>query len=553
MARLGKVAKSLTRRRATQLRLHVIPQAIKEGLFPTEKDLMRIPYLPIILATLITANPAFSAPPWSPNELLEAADPQEEEKLTPAQIRARYLEVAKRMNPVQIGAFRYLDCAGEPFRLSEVEPIEEKRLILTGGKNFDLDFQGDSKRSICKDYKTVLKKEDLGELALDPKKALDGILEQLNRDLDCKIKDIQKQAMERLKKERERLVKEERKSKKKKGLFDDESLLEMEIHGPFSGGLKTQELETDGKIISISEGGKELKVKLSRRGHGRGSCPVPLLKVSWDKKDPSIQDTLFDPLKDNDMKWVSHCKPEWGQRVVMYEYLAQKWAEAAQIPHMKTRLVRVTYFDSSNNAKFSEGYGFFMEPIKDLEKRYDKTIISDKTKGYEIYFNYFAHKDMDPTRGLPMMILEALALNRDYWIDTRKNSMILVEKMKKEDLPKFKEQAIYWAPVPYDMAMKYSVAINHKAGDTQVFLDELVNVKEARTPHWSTGWSDGKLAKGDKDRWRKEFANHAKAFLTHKQEVIDQADKLPDQTILGPNLKSHAEDFFKALESLIVK
>lgn len=487
---------------------------------------------------------------WSTEEFLMAANPgegDEEEKLTPAQIRARYLAVAKRMNAEQIENFRYLDCSGGGFKLSDVEADPSKRKVLTAGADFDLDFKGDSKRPICKDYKTLISSKDLDLRLLNTKALIDEVMEGWKKEVDCKLEQFGKKLAQQMKDRQIEASKVINPANKKKiGLFDGDSLIDIEIHGHFGTTLKEPEKKAEGKII-IHTDGSEIPVKLSRRGGGgRIGCPIPLLKVEWDKDAPEVQNTLFDPIKDNDMKWVSHCRNESGTKSILYEYLTQKWAEASGIPHMKSRLAKVVYFDMDSQTQIGTNYGIFLEPAKDLAKRYDKTIISDQNPGFVQYFDYLKNPNADPKRGLPMMIVESLTLNRDYWVGLRKNTVILIDKMKKEDEPKFKEQGIYFAAVPYDMGSGYAKAFKRPKDDLSFFREELSNVKAGNTVHWQDGWEDQGLARGKKEEWRKEFAVQGQKILLRKKEILEQIKLIPEE--MPNDMTAHVEDFFKALE-----
>ncbi|MBL7715157.1 MAG: hypothetical protein JNL01_06780 [Bdellovibrionales bacterium] len=535
---------------------------LKKWSLGTEKQLMK-PAL--VAATLLF----FSTTAWAQKnakeaQVLEAANRSNLPQLTDAESAQLFKDVAARMDGIQISIFRYIDCEGNAFKLSDVEPDRAKRLKLTGGKDLDLDFRGNKNRPLCKDYQPIVFKgdldaKDLDLRILDPKKAIEQYTARMNQELKCRLEEMIKRRMQELK--GDFILEADAKAKKKKGngLFDDDSVLEMEIHGPFSSpalavegfnrsyGAEDAPL-SDARLI-IPHQKADIPVKIGRRGHGRGSCPVPLLKIEWKKDDPAVQGTLFDPLKDNDIKWVSHCKEAWGQKVILYEYLTQKWAEATGFPHLKSRLVMMTYIDSKTNQVWNKNYGIFLEPNKDLQKRYDKTMISDRTPGYETFFDYLANEKADPTRGIPMMLIEALALNRDYWIGIRKNTLILVDKMKKEEEKDFKDKAIYWSPIPYDMAMGYSKAIDHVPGDLTLIRTELEGVRDAKTVHWESGWSDSDLSKGNKGRWKEEFNKYGKEMLAQKKKMLEEVDKLPVN--FGPGLKAHVEDFFKVLESML--
>lgn len=359
--------------------------------------------------------------------------------------------------------------------------------------------------------------------------------------------------------------------KKVEGLFDQRTLIKVTFSGAFTGKLKgdpgphgmgfpDHSLTRSPGTVEIESHGQKFPVQLERRGGGRGGCPVPLLKVIWEKKEPKIQGTLFDPLKDNDMRWVSECmdsdKPfhvnvdEPEHSTVMIEYLAQRWMEESGFPALRVRLAEVTYLDTANgNQKFVRKmqYGFFIEPDKDIEKRLNVSVLPLKmmTPGYNDV-DFMANSKSDHTLAIPTILIQVLMDNWDYDLGKNKNTLVLMKKIegkKKADLHK---DGIYAGVLPYDMAISVN-SILHFARTPETITSILSKLRSHF--HGNTSGYNGQIPNLDQARWKSEFIRYSKELLPKRQAFLNQIKDLPVQ--LPGGVAARVEAFFGALQLLV--
>lgn len=78
-------------------------------------------------------------------------------ELTQAEKTKVYNLVASKLSPAQQKAFAVKDCAGVPFKLSDIVPDAAVRDSLTGYPGFDPGYKGNVNRPICKTIKSAAK------------------------------------------------------------------------------------------------------------------------------------------------------------------------------------------------------------------------------------------------------------------------------------------------------------------------------------------------------------------------------------------------------------
>ncbi|MBL7715387.1 MAG: hypothetical protein JNL01_07940 [Bdellovibrionales bacterium] len=344
-------------------------------------------------------------------------------------------------------------------------------------------------------------------------------------------------------------------AKKVEGLFDSRTVLELKIRGHFSVGLKDkgqdkaqqEATQSDGELLIGSPYDQKISVRLERRGWARGGCEIPLMKVIWDKKAKDVQGTLLDPLKDNDMKWVSDCS--LGQtREILLEYFAQRAMELSSFPALRVRLAKVTYEDLDNRGKKTfrgnDHYGYFLEPDKDVEHRLKVTVVPVKKFAAENNsFDLTQNPSSDMTLAIPGILLEDLFQNEDYKVWENKNTVVLMKKMdlKKED---FKKTGSYAGFLPYDMTLIPGRILNYSMVDWAQVLN-----KSYAGGHGS--WSNGErvLLKGSPDYWHSEWLKYAQILETKEDIIRQELKALP--SALPSNVDQMLADYFTALRAFI--
>lgn len=341
--------------------------------------------------------------------------------------------------------------------------------------------------------------------------------------------------------------------KKVAGLFDSRTILKLTMRGHFSRKLELIGVEKRQQEATQSKGELEFEtpaqkfpVQLERRGWARGGCPVPLLKILWDKKIPEIQGTLFDPLKDNDMRWVSECaKAKTDHRSILLEYLAQRWMELSGFPALRVRLTEVSYVDLDNKGKAfvdHKQYGFFLEPDKDVEKRLNLSVLHLKKSNDEYFeFDFAQNEGSDLTFAIPTILIEGLLKNWDFSIGKNKNSIVLMNRIEEKKKADLKAVGVYAGVLPYDMTIEPHLVLNFKnhALDAEVGL--MYNGK-------SPGF-DGTLRISDPVRWKSEFIRYTKLLLPKRQEFLDEIKALP--VSMPSNVADRVNAYFDALQRLV--
>ena len=148
-------------------------------------------------------------------------------------------------------------------------------------------------------------------------------------------------------------------------LFDDDSLLELELRGPLRETLRDTEERAERPFV-LSVDGKDLDVMVRVRGKSRAeTCSFPPLRLDFSNPaDPVFagQDSL---------KLVTHCNRASSYEInVLEEYAAYRLVALLVPSAMRVRLVRVRYIDTEKPGKDPlERFGFLLEPKEQLAQR----------------------------------------------------------------------------------------------------------------------------------------------------------------------------------------
>jgi hypothetical protein len=159
-------------------------------------------------------------------------------------------------------------------------------------------------------------------------------------------------------------------------LFDDHSLISMQLVGDFSNLLKEKDKEKSypAKLIYSTEtGSNEVSVKLQVRGNARlEHCKVPGLRVIFPK---SGVDGLFSDQRK--LKLVTQCRQRSDkyEQYLLQEYLIYRMHEQLTEYSFKSRLVRVEFQDSGKKSQEWNNFAFFIEDNKRMAARLGATVI----------------------------------------------------------------------------------------------------------------------------------------------------------------------------------
>jgi hypothetical protein len=153
-------------------------------------------------------------------------------------------------------------------------------------------------------------------------------------------------------------------------LFDDESILEVELTGPISTLYENRREEPREQLpfTLVSEGVKhEIKVRV--RGKSRVEfCQFPPLRLNFKKGE--VDGTVF--AGQDKLKLVTQCN--LGQNAetdVLEEYAAYRIFNELTDLSFRVRLLHIHFQDTGDGVKGLEQprYGFLIEPIKHLAER----------------------------------------------------------------------------------------------------------------------------------------------------------------------------------------
>lgn len=214
-------------------------------------------------------------------------------------------------------------------------------------------------------------------------------------------------------------------------LFMSDDIIKLELRADFKT-LQLKQADTpsyyDGELIYFMPNGKSMKfsVKVMARGHFRRNpdiCSFPPLWVDFKRKE--VENTLFD---DQDkLKLVTPCQ---GEEDVIEEYTIYKMYNAVTNYSMKARLARILYYDTGTDRQLFEKYSFFLEDRDHLARRNEA----------ETRDRFLTPFDLNRENFMKMAIFEYLIGNKDWYVSSRKNVIILQPK----------DTSLALVAVPYD-------------------------------------------------------------------------------------------------------
>jgi len=151
-------------------------------------------------------------------------------------------------------------------------------------------------------------------------------------------------------------------------LFEQDSLLEIELTGPISSLVDDKEDRSEWPF-SMKVAGQQIDLTISARGNSRMRiCDFPQLKFNL--KAAETAGTPFQGL--GSLKLVTRCKKDDRSATdVLDEYAAYRIFSLFSDVSFRVRLVHIIFEDTENqiDERYREGYGFFIEPFKQLANR----------------------------------------------------------------------------------------------------------------------------------------------------------------------------------------
>jgi len=151
-------------------------------------------------------------------------------------------------------------------------------------------------------------------------------------------------------------------------LFEDTSILEVELEGPMWSLIKNKEDRDEQSFVLRTEDA-DFDLKVRARGNSRMRvCEFPLLRFNFKKSE--TKGSLFEG--QDKLKLVTRCKK--GDRAevdVLEEYAAFRIFSLLSDVSYRVRLVHLDYKDTDGRLKkaFESSYGFLIEPLEQLVSR----------------------------------------------------------------------------------------------------------------------------------------------------------------------------------------
>lgn len=151
-------------------------------------------------------------------------------------------------------------------------------------------------------------------------------------------------------------------------IFDDHSILELELTGPVWSLIKNKEDRIEQSFI-LSSDGLTLNLAVRARGNSRMRvCDFPPLRFNF-----NATDTPGTPFEGQDkLKLVTRCKKgDRAEADVLEEYAAYRIFSLLSDVSYRTRLVHLTFKDTDGRLKkaFGSSYGFLIEPMDHMSAR----------------------------------------------------------------------------------------------------------------------------------------------------------------------------------------
>ena len=220
------------------------------------------------------------------------------------------------------------------------------------------------------------------------------------------------------------------------GLFKRNEPLEITITTNLARVVKdrdsTERLIHGAELAYKDPAGTTVKVAITlrARGHFRRqvrNCDFPPLKVEITKT--AAKGTLFDG--NRTLKLASSCRPSSAdyEQYILQEAAIYRMYQALTPWSYRTRLLHVSYQDSTSKAKPVESWGFFVEDDGDLAQR--RTAKKFETKGASF-------DDLDPGHWGNVQLFEYMVGNTDWSVGALHNITLL------------KDTSSVLHPVPFD-------------------------------------------------------------------------------------------------------
>ena len=242
-------------------------------------------------------------------------------------------------------------------------------------------------------------------------------------------------------------------------LFEEDAVFKAVMSAPLAQtyGQKRQEVRLyhPGQWSYIEPNGETQRLDVSIRTRGdfrRDYCNLPPLQLNFKKKQ--VNGTLFDG--QDKLKLVAPCNHgSRYQQYVILEYLAYKTFEILTDQSYRTRLIRLTYFDSDEKLDPWTDLVFVIEDDADMARRLGLETLRMFAVDYE---------ELDHPKAAVVQLFQFLIGNNDYSVIRGENEYCC----HNIDILGSLELETGVIPVPFDFDMSGLVNAAYAAPPIQV-------------------------------------------------------------------------------------
>lgn len=252
-------------------------------------------------------------------------------------------------------------------------------------------------------------------------------------------------------------------------------------------------------------------IELRTRGHFRRqsrNCDFPPLKVEIKKE--VAKNTLFEG--NRTLKLATNCRPSRGdyEQYILQEYALYRMYQALTPWSFRTRLVHVTYQDSTGKAKPVQSWGFLVEDDGDLAQRRNVRTFSEMGATFD---------DLEATNFGYIQLFQYMVGNTDWSVGGLHNIALLRDSIG----------TVY--PVPFDFDWSGAVDARY------AFPDKSLPIRAVRDRLW----------RGD-CRTAEDMAPVIKRFLSRRAEMDSVYVTLaPLTTPVRDRMRKYFDEFWQDL------
>ncbi len=234
-------------------------------------------------------------------------------------------------------------------------------------------------------------------------------------------------------------------------LFEDDSVLEVELKGPLATLYKNKKDEAREQLpFRFTAEGIEHEIKVRVRGKSRLEyCLFPPLRLNFRKGE--VDGTLFEG--QDKLKLVTHCDlSRYAETDVLEEYAAYRILNELTDISYRVRLLEIRYVDTDGETAGLDNphYGFLIEPKEHLAERNQGTAVEKPG---------VALKWLQPDYAALVYVHQYLIGNTDWSLAAPRDEEVCCHNVTLIEIDSLLN------PVPYDFDMSGLVNARYAAPD----------------------------------------------------------------------------------------